>query len=85
MATPQPYDFLPAMPDLSGEWADAPTPQPAQDIFGYGHTGSAFNYPPEAVLDEIADAWEAGVVTRSWPSASASCVTRWTTGRRTRP
>jgi hypothetical protein len=57
---PQAYDCLPAMPDLSGEWADAPTPLLlAQDIFGTGITGTQ-DYPPEA-LDEIADAWEAGV------------------------
>jgi hypothetical protein len=57
---PVAYDYLPAQPNLSGEWADAPTPLSlAQDIFGTGITGTQ-DYPPEE-LNEIADAWEAGV------------------------
>jgi hypothetical protein len=52
---PRVDEFLPAMPDLSGEWADAPTPLSlTTEIVGD-------SVDPDPIVDEIADAWEAGV------------------------
>jgi hypothetical protein len=55
---PRADEFLPAMPDLSGEWADAPTPDSLyREIIGE----PLLVANDAAVRDEIADAWEAGV------------------------
>jgi hypothetical protein len=52
---PVAYDYLPAQPNLSGEWADAPTPLSlTTEIVGD-------SVDPDPIVDEIADAWEAGV------------------------
>jgi hypothetical protein len=52
---PQVWDFLPARPNLSGEWADDPTPITlARDLTGREHVCI-----PE--MESIADAFEAGV------------------------
>lgn len=65
---PMAYDYLPARPDLSGEWADAPTPASLyEDIIGESYSeadddaGLASETLVGSVLDKIADAWEAGV------------------------
>lgn len=54
---PEVFDYLPAMPNLSGEYADDPTPQSlARDVTGLDD----FSERPELV-DEIAQAFENGV------------------------
>jgi hypothetical protein len=61
---PELWDFLPAMPDLSGEWADAPTPKSLfEDVTGLdAHAEGSFNYDAyQSVLEEICEAWERGV------------------------
>jgi hypothetical protein len=51
---PQAFDYLPSSPDLSGEWADGPTPRSiAVEIAGAE--------PSPETVDVIADAWESGV------------------------
>jgi hypothetical protein len=48
-------DYLPAMPDLSGEWADAPTPSSlARDITGSDESSGE-------LVDALADAYLEGV------------------------
>jgi hypothetical protein len=50
-------EYLPARPNLSGEWADAPTPYTlARDITGQDSIADDWE-----TVDAIADAWEAGV------------------------
>lgn len=50
------HDYLPTYPDLSGEWADAPTPQSlAQDIMGPDYRTD------DPMVEALADAWERGV------------------------
>jgi hypothetical protein len=47
------FDYLPAQPNLSGEWADAPTPRSLAYEVGYeGIDGE--------ILDAISNAWETG-------------------------
>jgi hypothetical protein len=61
---PRADEFLPAMPDLSGEWADAPTPRSLfEDITGLMRTRKRHSAmaPITRSRTEIADAWEAGV------------------------
>jgi hypothetical protein len=59
---PVAYDYLPAQPNLSGEWADAPTPRSlARDILGEEYVSAFETEAAAAWEDEIADAWEAGV------------------------
>jgi hypothetical protein len=54
---PQVSDYLPTRPNLSGEWADAPTLLSlAADVTSF----RVEHIAPE-ILDAIADAWEAGV------------------------
>lgn len=54
---PAVYDLLPARPNLSGEYADDPTPQSlARDVTGLDD----FSETPELV-DQIAEAFEDGV------------------------
>jgi hypothetical protein len=57
---PAAYDYLPTEPNLSGEWADAPTPDSLySEIVGDERTaeeGGQYD-----LRDAIADAWEAGV------------------------
>lgn len=50
-------DYLPARPDLSGEWADSPTPNSIVEEVT-SSTGSVVN---EAGREAIIDAWEEGV------------------------
>jgi len=57
-------DYLPARPDLSGEWTDAPTPRSLfEDVTGLdAHAESTWQ--PDAyqmVLEALCDAWERGV------------------------
>lgn len=53
---PQAFDFLPPMPNLSGEWADDPTPGSlVEDVTGL----SRWNVD-DATTDEIVFAWDAG-------------------------
>jgi hypothetical protein len=59
---PRADDFLPAMPDLSGEWADSPTPDSlAVGIVGAPDLGCGNAEEYDELRDAIADAWEAGV------------------------
>lgn len=56
---PELYEHLPAMPDLSGQWAGDPTPHSlALDIFGTGDDAHLFENED---VEALADAWEAGV------------------------
>lgn len=56
---PMAFDYLPAMPNLSGEWADGPTPQSVYDeVYGLDTTDVGVD---DWALEPIADAWEAGV------------------------
>jgi hypothetical protein len=60
---PQLDDLLPARPNLSGEWADAPTPRSLfEDITGMdAHAESSWNCDAyQAVLEPICEAWEQG-------------------------
>lgn len=62
---PQADDYLPAYPNLSGEWASDQTPTSlARDIAGPDFEDDAgiltMDIPPK-IIDAIADAWEAGV------------------------
>lgn len=58
-------EFMPRRPDLSGEYADAPTPQSlAADILGADYDTHGYNAPdflPAEQVDALADAFEAGV------------------------
>jgi hypothetical protein len=55
---PEYHDYLPTRPNLSGEWADDPTP----GTLAYEITGLDSDYPGfDQIVDAIADAWEAGV------------------------
>lgn len=60
---PQAWDYLPAMPNLSGEWADAPTPRSLyHDIMDAVPGESAQpEWLSQRIEEEIADAWEAGI------------------------
>lgn len=52
-------DYLPQRPDLSGEWADVPTPlRLARDIMGIYDMNEDV---ASDVIDAIADAYETGV------------------------
>jgi len=57
-------DFLPARPDLSGQWADAPTPTSLfEDVTGLdSHAEASWNVDAyHALVDELCSAWEDGV------------------------
>lgn len=58
-------DCLPTEPNLSGEWADSPTPQSlAADILGADWETHGYNAPdflPSAKVDALASAYEEGV------------------------
>jgi hypothetical protein len=61
---PVAYDHLPACPNLSGEWADSPTPASLfEEVTGFdAHAESSWNYDGyQVVLEAICNAWEAGV------------------------
>jgi hypothetical protein len=62
---PRVEEYLPAYPDLSGEWSDSPTPQSlAADILGADWETHGYNAPdmiPSELVDAIANAWEEGV------------------------
>lgn len=56
---PEVWDFLPETPNLSGEWADDPTPaRLAEDLTGLELTGSDAD---SELIDAIADEFERGV------------------------
>jgi hypothetical protein len=51
---PEYHDYLPTRPNLSGEWADDPTPLSiTTEIVGD-------EVDPDPIVDAIAEAWEAG-------------------------
>lgn len=55
---PQAWDFLPAMPNLSGEFADSPTPDSLfDDVVGENDT----DMDADDLLDAICSAYEEGV------------------------
>lgn len=65
---PELSDYLPQRPNLSGEWADAPTPYSLyEQVTGLDHSeendaaGLAYETLVGSVVDAIANAWEAGV------------------------
>lgn len=63
-------NLLPPMPDLSGEWADGPTPASlARDITGEDD-------PDNYTVDTIADAFEAGVSDHFYPAIEAE-LRKW--------
>lgn len=51
---PEAYDYLPNTPNLSGEWADDPTPNSLAYDLGY-------SAGDEDVISQIAEEWERGV------------------------
>jgi hypothetical protein len=58
---PQAYDYLPAEPNLSGEWADGPTPTSLYgEIVGYNR-GGGIDDPDGELTAALCEAWEAGV------------------------
>jgi hypothetical protein len=63
MATLAPTSSCPRMPDLSGEWADAPTPRSLYHDLMDSVPGESAQpeWLSERIETEIADAWEAGV------------------------
>jgi hypothetical protein len=55
---PRADDYLPATPNLSGEWAGDPTPHSLyEDVTGRSSSDRVFG----AIIDAICDAWERGV------------------------
>jgi hypothetical protein len=60
---PRAEEYLPATPNLSGEWADSPTPRSLyHDIMDNVPGESAQpEWLSQRIEEEIADAWEAGV------------------------
>jgi hypothetical protein len=61
---PQASDYLPAIPNLSGEWADAPTPHTLYREITGNDPADRISEDEDAdgeIVDAIADAWEAGV------------------------
>lgn len=57
---PEVLDRYP-MPDLSGEWADDPTPASIlRDVGGDDGDFEYWDTPTARLRDEVADAWEAG-------------------------
>ena len=61
---PRADDYLPPMPNLSGEWADAPTPARLfEEVTRHdAHAEATWNHDAyQTVLEGICDAWEAGV------------------------
>jgi hypothetical protein len=60
---PELFDYLPVQPNLSGEWADSPTPKSLfEDITGLdAHAESSWSYDGyQTVLEAICEAWEQG-------------------------
>lgn len=67
---PAVWDYLPDAPDLSGEWADAPTPLTlAREITGEDE-------PDANVIDAIADAFESAVSDAFEPACERELL-RW--------
>ena len=61
---PEAENYLPARPDLSGEWADAPTPRSLfEEVTGLdAHAEATFNQDAyQDVLGQLCEAWERGV------------------------
>lgn len=72
---PQADDYLPARPDLSGEWADARTPRSLfEDITGFdAHAEATFN--PDAYgecVEALCEAYEQGVTDTFEPACEAA-------------
>ena len=58
---PQAFDFLPREPNLSGEWADDPTPTSvACEVTGWDDPLGMVERFGHAFTDDLADAWERG-------------------------
>lgn len=67
---PAVWDYLPAVPNLSGEWADALTPLSlAREITGADE-------PHDDVIDTLADAFEAAV-SEAFEAACERELERW--------
>lgn len=61
-------DFIPRRPDLSGEFADAPTPQSvARELTGEDD-------PDSEIIDALADAWLDGVSDAFGPAVEAELI-----------
>lgn len=56
-------DYLPTQPNLSGEWADAPTPGSLFELVTGLDASAEFNTNDQLfdIQDALCDAWEAGV------------------------
>jgi hypothetical protein len=81
---PEAWDRLPAMPDLSGEWADSPTPRSLfEELTGCdAHCEATWNQDTyQEVLESICEAWEAGV-SDEFEAACEAELRRWVGERR---
>lgn len=70
---PAAYDYLPAMPNLSGEWADEMTPLKLYEEIGLDEV-------PETMTDPYCDAYEEGVSETFYPACEAELVKFCSTG-----
>jgi hypothetical protein len=75
---PAAYDYLPAMPNLSGEWADSPTPRSLYErITGADADQSVTDEEWQDIspaIDALADAYEDGVSDTFGPACEAALV-----------
>lgn len=74
---PQAYDYLPAKPDLSGEFADDLTPLRLFEFVvgrSVSEEGLDFESGDGALLDAIADAWEDAVSEAFGPACEAELI-----------
>jgi hypothetical protein len=79
---PQAEDHLPQRPNLSGEWADNPTPRSLfEDLTGLdAHAEATWNMDAyNALVDELSDAYENGV-SETFESACESELRKWLKG-----
>lgn len=75
---PAVWDYLPAQPDLSGQWADSPTPRSLfEEITGLdAHLEATWNVDAyNEVCDAIADAYEEAVSETFEPACEAELMT----------
>lgn len=65
---PAVYDAF-RSPDLSGEWADAPTPATLADDYGIDEARD----PDGDLLDEVCDVWQAAADAAFWTEIERVC------------
>jgi hypothetical protein len=74
---PAVWDYLPAQPNLSGEWADAPTPRSLfEEITGLdAHAEATYNVEAYALVSgALCNAYEDGVSESFGPACEAALV-----------